>query len=188
MDTRDQPSVFRDAAVNAPSVASEVPDRSPNFHALSDVIAAFPTVTQALQHWRREHGFGVDPIRAVLLAPVMPLPVSVAQCNDLKLRDGEQVLERRVALEQAGARLVVATNWYVPSRLPSAIAAALNIGDVPFGRLIAPLGGYRIPLCSRISSDGASLDLRAIVRLGDGTRVAVVEERFLPAVLERADL
>jgi hypothetical protein len=85
-----------------------------------------------------------------------------------------------------GMRLVLAANWFVPERLPPHVTASLADSNVPFGRLIAPLGGYRVPISAEMSADGTTLRHRALVCLASRARVAIVEERFLPAVLEYA--
>lgn len=153
---------------------------------LSEFIIAHPTATFALEQWRRQRGFGTARITAVLLAGVRPVAVDAALAADLELAPDVLVLERRVALEHGTTRLAIAVNWFVPDRLPLHIRMALQTGEVPFGTLINPLGGYRVHLTARVNADGPQLQHRAIVCLGGGRRVAVVEERFLAAILDRA--
>lgn len=182
INVSDQPVV---RALTQPG-AGRIVSAHRDLQAFSAFVIAQPTVTRALELWRHQHGFGGLALTAVLLASVAPVTADAALSADLQLLPGERVLRRHVALQQGPARLVIADNFFVPSRLSPVLAETLLTGDVPFGKLIAPLGGYRIHRSAAITTDATSLRHRAVVCLGDGTRVAVVNEQFLPAVLDWA--
>lgn len=111
-------------------------------------------------------------------------PGSVAEA--LRIREGETLTERRVALYQGSTCLADAVNWFVPARLPPEIVARLETSDVPFGRLLAPWGVRRLHLDASVAADATCLKHRAVVSVDNGTRVAVVEETFWPMLLDYA--
>lgn len=161
-------------------------------------IRAHPTVTLALERWCDLTGIGEGPVVARLLeevAPVDLLDVTIASGLELGFAPDaaawEPVRLRRVALCRGPLTLVEAENWYVPGRLPVDVASALETTSLPFGRLISELGGYRIDVrdLPERAADPAAPGQRplfaqqAVVCAIDGTRLAVVRERFLEALL-----
>ncbi len=108
-----------------------------------------------------------------------------------------RVMLRHVGLMQGQVMLVEALNWFVPDRLPADVARQLALTTIPFGRLIGPLGGHRsevreVPLTSHdafvFTASRALFQQRAVVCDRANVRLAVVQERFLPALLGGHDV
>jgi len=84
--------------------------------------------------------------------------------------------------------LSVAWNWYVPARLSPAMNATLRDGDVPFGKVVAPLGFRRVSLPT-ITGRGENCPAgtisthRARLVLPDGRALAYVVECYTAANL-----
>ena len=97
---------------------------------------------------------------------------------------GERLGYRRVSLMGGAHILSEAVNWYVASRLTPAMNAALETGEVPFGRVILPLGPSRRTVSTRILWDGEGvapatiLRHRALVVDGQGRPLAEVIENY----------
>jgi chorismate-pyruvate lyase len=97
------------------------------------------------------------------------------------MQPGEALLHRRVALLARGVPVSEADLWYVPDRLPAAMAQALAETDSPFGTVVAPLRPGRETLRLRVC-DGPEpiwLEIEALLRDGRGTPIALVHERYL---------
>ena len=98
--------------------------------------------------------------------------------------EGERLGYRRVHLMCGEAILSEAVNWYVASRLTPAMNGALETGDVPFGRVILPLGPSRRTVSTRILWDGEGmapvtiLRHRALVVDAQGRPLAEVIENY----------
>jgi hypothetical protein len=88
-----------------------------------------------------------------------------------------------VKLKCGKATFSVADNWYVPERLTPAMNAALDGGDTPYGRVIAPLRATRRTLGVSERRHGAFLTVRALLTSGNGDPLAVVVERYQAAAL-----
>jgi hypothetical protein len=98
------------------------------------------------------------------------------------------VVFRHVSLVCGELVLSDARNWYVPGRLPAAMARALAETNKPFGAVIAPLGFHRERLGSRRGPmAGCPADTiltnRAVIRAGNGSALALVLECYQPALL-----
>lgn len=97
---------------------------------------------------------------------------------------GERLGYRRVRLMCAEHVLSEAVNWYVASRLTPEMNDALETCDVPFGRVILPLGPSRRTVSTRILWDGDGpapatiLRHRALVVDGHGRPLAEVIENY----------
>lgn len=97
---------------------------------------------------------------------------------------GERMGYRRVHLMCGAHILSEAVNWYVASRLTPEMNEALETGDVPFGRVILPLGPSRRTVSTRILWDGEGaapatiLRHRALVVDGQGRPLAEVIENY----------
>lgn len=98
--------------------------------------------------------------------------------------EGERLGYRRVHLMCGEAILSEAVNWYVASRLTPAMNEALETSDVPFGRVILPLGPSRRTVSTRILWDGEGaapatiLRHRALVVDAQGRPLAEVIENY----------
>jgi hypothetical protein len=68
---------------------------------------------------------------------------SAEQRQRLRADSGEVVRYRRVRLRCGDHVLSEAENWYLPGRLTPEMNHALETGDTPFGRVVAPLQPYR---------------------------------------------
>jgi hypothetical protein len=173
---------------------------------VSAFILAHATATEALEAWCARTGLAPGPIRAELRAPVIAVVPTPEVVADLDLGPNERVWLRQVALIAAQIVLAEASNWFAPDRLPRALAQSLLTTEVPFGRLVAPLGGYRIEtgvvIPARPPDPTAAVQVafehRAIVcrsfaagepagdQVGQASRrvrLAVVHERFEVALL-----
>lgn len=97
---------------------------------------------------------------------------------------GERLGYRRVHLMCGPHILSEAVNWYVASRLTPAMNEALERSDVPFGRVILPLGPSRRTISTRVLWDGSGaapstvLRHRALVVDGQGRPLAEVIENY----------
>ncbi len=98
----------------------------------------------------------------------------------LRVHAGEPVLHRRVMLLAGGAAISEADLWYVPGRLPPAMARALEETDAPFGAVIAALAPDRETLAVTQGDPGDAfcLDIAALLRGQDGLPLALVHERY----------
>jgi hypothetical protein len=99
----------------------------------------------------------------------------------LAMQPGEALLHRGVALLARGVPVSEADLWYVPDRLPSAMAEALAETDRPFGTVVAPLRPNRETLRLRMCEDREPiwLEIEALLRDGGGAPIALVHERYL---------
>lgn len=98
--------------------------------------------------------------------------------------EGERLGYRRVYLMCGEHVLSEALNWYVAGRLTPAMNEALETSDVPFGRVILPLGPSRRTVSTRVLWDGNGaapatvLRHRALVIDGQGRPLAEVIENY----------
>lgn len=145
-------------------------------------LARHDSATQALQEWCRARHIGEGPIRARVIG---------AQSNDpparmrdiLRLGAGERLGMRNVRLTCDDALLSVAWNWYAPARLTAEMNAALDHGDVPFGKVVAPLRFRRETIAvtpgpaENCPRDTVSTH-RALLRLPNGEPLAYLIECY----------
>ena len=151
-------------------------------------LAAQDSATRALEQWcARRHIAEPAVIRATKLAARSNDP-SRRMRRRLGLADGETLALRHVRLSCGQTPLSVAWNWYVPARLSPAMNAALRDGDVPFGKVVAPLGFRRVSLPT-ITGRGENCPAgtisthRARLVLPDGRALAYVVECYTAANL-----
>jgi chorismate-pyruvate lyase len=136
-----------------------------------------------LEAWCAEHGVGHGAIR-VQRVPAPPLPPDAETLDLLRPEPGEIPQHRRVVLMRGAVALSEAENWYLPQRLPPAMRDVLETTDLPFGVVVEPLRPTRRTLRAEPGAEG--LLLRAVV-LREGERpIAVVQERYLPALAPAA--
>ncbi len=151
----------------------------PTLLALRDRLVSGATATSVLGRWLADHGIIAPTIVARRLAAGA---ASAAGDEDVRARLGagpeEPVLHRHVALCWGDMVLAEADNFYLPGRLPAAMAELLLGSDLPFGAVVAPLGPVRETLATEIfPGDAAPLRLHALLRAG-GRPLAEVRERF----------
>lgn len=95
---------------------------------------------------------------------------------------------RHVRLACGEAVLSEAHNWYVSSRLTPAMNATLADTETPFGKVAAPLNFSRTRLAEQRGARfgcpvGTVLSHRALLRVADGTPLALVIECYTAANL-----
>jgi chorismate-pyruvate lyase len=98
----------------------------------------------------------------------------------LRLSTGERLRHRAVRLVAGEKILSQAELWYVADRLPADRLQLLETGNVPFGRIMQPVGLKRLVLMARICApeEAASLVHRALLTTPAGVPVAEVYERY----------
>jgi hypothetical protein len=86
---------------------------------------------------------------------------------------------RRVELVRDGAVLSEADLWFVPARLTPDMVVALEGTDIPFGRVVRPLGPKRTRIAGMGEAlpPGVALVHRAILATATGP-IAEVHERY----------
>ena len=146
-------------------------------------LAKHDSATEALRQWCEAHAIAVP-------AEIMARPVQgPAGRRPIKLRQllgigtAEAIGYRHVELICGEHVLSVAHNWFVPSRLTAEMNTALTTTQVPFGRIVAPLGYRREPLevlkqPPRGCPPNTISAHRALLRLPDGRVLAYVLECY----------
>jgi|UPI0004B41ED7 chorismate-pyruvate lyase len=173
---------------------------------LSTRLMAGATATETLLAWCEEHGLSQGPItvevRQRLTPAVIPDDVRAA----LGPAAGETVHYRQVRLMRGTLPLATAENWFVPQRLAAGMTEVLQMTDVPFGTVVAPLRPSRRTLVARAqpltadpSEDPSRLSASArpsqpniilkhtaVILSGTGTALALVQERFSSELVSSA--
>ncbi|TWH85236.1 hypothetical protein IQ25_01992 [Novosphingobium taihuense] len=95
----------------------------------------------------------------------------------------EPIVYRHVRLTCGDTVLSVAHNWYVPARLSQAMNQTLESTDIPFGKVVAPLGFHRERLSQmrgRMEEcpTGTILSHRAVLRPADERAISLVIECY----------
>ena len=160
--------------------------------AFEGTLARHDSATEALADWCRTrglaHGSATGPvIRAVRLADEAPHVMDDMR-RVLEVGPNEPLGYRHVQLMCGDHVLSDARNLYVPRRLTPAMNQALDSGDRPFGAVIAPLAFRRERWMTRRGPDTGCpaetvLSQQALIRMADGTPLALVVECYQPAVL-----
>ena len=152
------------------------------------MLASESSATVALEKWCAARGIA-DPahIRAVPVADGAVAPSSEA-LSVLGIGSDEPIGYRHVRLMCGETVMSDAHNWYIPARLTPDMNRALATTDVPFGRVVAPLGFRREPLAtghgpSSLCPAGTVLSHSALLRLPDGRPFSVVSECYTEALL-----
>ena len=151
-------------------------------------LATNHSATEALTQWCRLRGLSSPPqivARAVKSETVSP---DAAIRALLAIDASEPVRYRQVHLLCGETVLSIADNWYVPARLTAEMNRALESSDIPFGRVVAPLGYAREQLASVHGRapgcpQGTVLSVRAVLRLPDGRPISTVAECYTAANL-----
>jgi hypothetical protein len=155
------------------------------------VLATNHSATEALTQWCKVRGLADPPrilARAVKSEMVMP---DAAIRASLAIDASEPVRYRQVHLLCGDVVLSIAENWYVPARLTPEMNRLLETSDVPFGRVVAPLGYTREQLSSEHGRapgcpEGTVLSVRAVLKLPDGRPISAVAECYTQANLAPA--
>lgn len=101
------------------------------------------SATQMLDEWCNSgevNAYAQVRIKRVIVAPEPP---TLEICSALKLRDVRMCCYRRVQLMRGDVILSEAENWYIPSELSLEMNVQLQQSDVPFGKIVRPLGFTR---------------------------------------------
>ena len=117
---------------------------------LNAEILASRSATATLEKWCRDHDLAREPRVVAEVVPGEPRAADAEQRQRLRADSGEVVRYRRVRLRCGGHVLSEAENWYLPGRLPPEMNRALETGDTPFGRVVAPLEPYRRTFAARL--------------------------------------
>lgn len=155
------------------------PASPPPLAALSARLLAARSATRALEAWCAEHGIGDGAVR-VQMVPAPPLPPDAETLALLRPAPGEVLRHRRVVLVRGAVALSEAENWYLPQRLPPDMRHVLATTDTPFGVAVEALRPRRRTTHVAFAADGVLH--RAVVLTGAGQPIAVVHERYLPAL------
>jgi chorismate-pyruvate lyase len=170
-----------------PSADAMPQSRESVLTAFERTLAQHDSATEALVEWCRTRGLAVEPaIRAEQLGGAAPHVMDDMR-RVLRVGPQEPLGYRHVRLACGAHVLSDARNLYVPARLTPAMNAQLA-GDRPFGAVVAPLAFRRERWTSRRGPDVGCpaetvLSQQALIRMADGTPLALVVECYLPAVL-----
>lgn len=159
--------------------------------ALDTELQKQDSATTVLEQWCASHHLA-EPARISatrLPGPEQPPPAKVRAA--LQVSASEPVRHRQVQLRCGERVLSSADNWYVPARLSLTMNQQLDSSDVPFGRVLQPLGFQRRRLGSewlwQPAQAGAAprapmpeelLRQRAVLLLPDGTPISYVVETY----------
>lgn len=117
---------------------------------LNAEILASRSATATLERWCRDHGLAPEPRVVAEVLAGEPRAPDADQRRRLRADSGEVVRYRRVRLRCGDQVLSEAENWYLPGRLTPEMNHALETGDTPFGRVVAPLEPYRQTFAARL--------------------------------------
>jgi hypothetical protein len=117
---------------------------------LNAQILASSSATLTLEGWCRVHGLAI-PAQVIARRQSGPEQApSDQQRRELQVDANEPVRFRRVELLCGEVLLSVADNWYVPSRLSSAMNTQLETTQTPFGKVVLPLMPHRETLADSL--------------------------------------
>ncbi|MCW1383862.1 hypothetical protein OLX02_13640 [Novosphingobium sp. KCTC 2891] len=169
--------------IAAASLAGCAPSQ---LHRFQQALRARDSATAALSDWCRVQGIAASPeIRAIVDRAAVEAPDAETRAL-LGIGADEPVGFRHVRLACGGTVLSEAKNWYVPARLTPEMNRALETGDVPFGKVVAPLGFRRERLSEHAGGwPGCPADTvlshRGLLRLTDGRAISLVIECYTKA-------
>ncbi|NKJ00868.1 hypothetical protein [Novosphingobium sp. SG707] len=158
--------------------------------AFEATLAAQDSATAALGQWcQARHLADPATIKAAQVKGEDTMPPPDLD-ETLKLSENQEPAHRHVRLSCGGKVLSEAHNWYARQRLTPAMNLTLDTTDTPFGKVAGPLGFTRERLGAvRGAAPGCPRDTvlshRALLRLPDGSPLALVVECYTPAVLRK---
>lgn len=117
---------------------------------LNAELLSHPSATLTLEHWCGAHHLAatVKIVAHRVQGADKPLPSDGRML--LGIGSDEPVRYRRVQLACGDTVLSDADNWYVPSRLTTAMNQQLDATDVPFGKVVQPLHFRRQTLSAEL--------------------------------------
>lgn len=156
--------------------------------ALERALGSNASATRALEEWCAARGLADHPeiVARRLKNEAGPEPTGLRA--RLGVGAGARLGYRHVQLVCGERVLSEAHNWYVRERLTSAMNAALNTSDIPFGKIVGPLRFSRETIDSRKGGEpgcppGVVLSQIALLRLPDGRPLALVTECYTRAAI-----
>jgi chorismate-pyruvate lyase len=146
-------------------------DQSAAVEELHAALLAADSATAVLENW-----FG--PVTVARLQA--PPSVNEGLTERLRLASGDILRHRAVRLMARARVLSQAELWYVANRLPAARVQQLESSEIPFGRIMQPVGLKRSVLLARICApeEVALLAHRALLSAPSGLPVAEVYELY----------
>ncbi|WP_225205417.1 hypothetical protein [Novosphingobium huizhouense] len=159
-------------------------------HRFQQTLRARDSATAALADWCRAEGLGPQgEIRALVDRAAFEAPDAATRAL-LGLAPDAPVGFRHVRLACDGVVLSEAKNWYVPAALSPEMNHALETTDVPFGKVVAPLGFHRERLCENAGGwpgcpKDTVLSHRGLLHRADGTAISLVIECYTKANFKR---
>lgn len=161
---------------------------APTLAEFEAVLARHDSATLALEEWCAMRGLADQAkITAHTVSAASDAPPAEMR-ERLDLGGDEAFALRNVRLSCGPTVLSVAWNWYVPARLTPEMNEALRSTDVPFGKVVAPLGFRRKSLATvagparNCPADTISTHLAMLV-LPDGRPLAYLVECYTAANL-----
>lgn len=150
---------------------------------LERTLATNDSATVALGQWCAARHIADPPTIRALADRSKRLPAPPQVRTALGVGPDEPVAYRHVRLACGDTVLSVAHNWYVQARLTPAMNQMLESTDVPFGKVVAPLGFRRERLAAirgRMTEcpPGTILSHRAVLRMADGSAISLVVECY----------
>lgn len=158
---------------------------APTLAEFEAVLARHDSATVALEAWCGARGLAKPATVTATLMPPIAQPAPTAPAD---VFGKEDLALRHVRLRCGEAVLSVAWNWYAPALLTPQMNAALAQGNVPFGKVVAPLGFRRVPLATTAGpanncpADTISTHQAKLV-LPDGRALAYLVECYTAANL-----
>lgn len=161
---------------------------TPPLSGLERALSANQSATAALEQWCAARHIASPAIVSAIADRDAHRPASAAIRASLGVGPNEPLGYRHVQLACGDRVLSVAHNWYVPARLTGAMNRTLETSDIPFGKVVAPLGFTRQRLERRRGGGpdcpvGTVLADRALLRLADGAAISLVVECYTAANL-----
>jgi len=113
-------------------------------------LLASSSATVTLETWCAAHHLANNPHIVAHLIDHAPKSASHTIRQQLHVGPKDVLRYRHVALSCGDHTLSEADNWYVPSRLTPEMNHQLETSDIPFGRVIKPLGATRRTLSATL--------------------------------------
>jgi hypothetical protein len=157
---------------------------------LESMLAEQESATAVLSEWCAARHIADPPSITAQRVRSEEAPTSEAVRHALRAAPGEAIGYRHVRLNCGPATLSVAQNWYRRALLTPEMNRALDTGDTPFGRVVAPLHFTRERMTSeRGAAEGCPpetvLSQRAMLSLPDGRPLSLLVECYTRANLQR---
>lgn len=146
-------------------------------------LAANESATAALGQWCSRNGLAKQPVIRALVDRDAVVSASPEVRAELGITNGATVGYRHVRLVCGERTLSVAHNWFVPELLTPDMNHTLATTDVPFGKVVAPLGFHRKRLAERRGRmaecpSGTVLSHRAALFSAEGRAISLVIECY----------